>query len=285
MRKLLKLQVCLFVIAVACQPSETRQSQSLDSLSVVEQNYDVLKVPRSFAIGNGLEGGTIELLGRKTLFTDFLPSLYVPDTIADEKSGSPDFIITSVQTLQDNFFTESGNCEQRSLVICTRGDFVEGEAYDLFFIALGRDNRIVVAGKQTFEGSRGQASTELKVSPIDLPVNEKCSLLLVSSQTESGQNDLYRERWAEIFIASGKGFRPLFKLQLEETFIQDYEAARDGDDLQDTSSKIQDLEVLPSSTNNLHDIRVSYELRENGVITREGNETYRFDGQYYSLAE
>ena len=102
---------------------------------------------------------------------------------------------------------------------------------------------------------------------------------------ESGQNDLYRERWAEIFIASGKGFRPLFKLQLEETFIQDYEAARDGDDLQDTSSKIQDLEVLPSSTNNLHDIRVSYELRENGVITREGNETYRFDGQYYSLAE
>src|SRR5690606_12220458 len=256
-----------------------------DSIAMHDRNFDILNVPRSFVISDELDGGTVEVAGRQMLLRDFLPSLYIPDTLYDTKSGTPDFIVTSVQILQGTFFSDSGKCQQRSLVLCTRGDFVEGEAYDLFFVALGKANHVAVAGKQTFEGSHGKASTELAVSLIDLPADDKCSLLLVTSQSENGQDDLYRERWAEIFIASGRGFRPLLKLQLEETFIQDYEADRDGDDVQDTSSKTQKLEVLPSTSNDLHDIRVTYEVRENGVVVREGNEIYRFDGQYYGKAE
>lgn len=285
MKKLSKLTVCLVLIGIACQPVEKRDSLTTDSLAMHDRNFDILNVPRSFVISDELDGGTVEVAGRQMLLRDFLPSLYIPDTLYDTKSGTPDFIVTSVQILQGTFFSDSGKCQQRSLVLCTRGDFVEGEAYDLFFVALGKANHVAVAGKQTFEGSHGKASTELAVSLIDLPADDKCSLLLVTSQSENGQDDLYRERWAEIFIASGRGFRPLLKLQLEETFIQDYEADRDGDDVQDTSSKTQKLEVLPSTSNDLHDIRVTYEVRENGVVVREGNEIYRFDGQYYGKAE
>lgn len=285
MRKLSELAFCLLIFATACQPVEKKDSSVVDSLSMEDRNYDILNVPRSFVIGDELDGGTVEVAGREMLLRAFLPSLYIPDTLYEASGGTPDFIVTSVQILQGSFFAESGACEQRSLVLCSRGDFVDGEAYDLFFVALGKDNGVAVAGKQTFDGSRGEASTDLKVSLIELPADDKCSLLLVTSQTENGQDDLYRERWAEIFIASGRGFRPLIRLQLEETFIQEYEADRDGDDVQDTSSKVQQLEVLPSITNNLHDIRVTYELRENGVVVREGSETYRFDGQYYNRAE
>ncbi len=285
MKKLLKLAVCLVAVVTACQPVENKDSSAVDSLDIHDRNFDILNVPRSFAIGEELDGGTVEVAGRQILLRDFLPSLYIPDTLYHAQTGTPDFIITSVQILQGTFFSDSGKCQQRSLVLCTRGDYVDGEAYDLFFVALGKSNQVAVAGKQTFEGSHGKASTELSVSLIDLPADDKCSLLLVTSQSENGQEDLYRERWAEIFIASGRGFRPLLKLQLEETFIQDYEADRDGDDVQDTSSKVQKLEVLPSTSNELHDIKVTFELSENGVVVRKGSEIYRFDGQYYGKAE
>src|SRR5690606_34193745 len=107
-KKLSKLTVCLVLIGIACQPVEKRDSLTTDSLAMHDRNFDILNVPRSFVISDELDGGTVEVAGRQMLLRDFLPSLYIPDTLYDTKSGTPDFIVTSVQILQGTFFSEIG---------------------------------------------------------------------------------------------------------------------------------------------------------------------------------
>lgn len=275
--------ILLVLILISCTRSIPEQTGNADSIQLEDQNFDMLKDPKPYTIKQELRDQTLTVMGQEKKLSDLLKKLYVPDTFTaadvEDQVNPPQYIITGVQMLQGKFFSSERVCEDRSLFLCTRGDYVEEEYYDMFFLALDTNGEVVVSDKLLFEGSQGQSSTDLMVSKIQLSVNKDCALLMVRSESEGGDVNLSREEWIEIFIAGGKGFRSLFRLQLEETYIQDFEASQD--EQQDSSSKIQQYEILDSSSNGLFDIKVIYTHHENGKLIVQGEKVYTFDGQYY----
>lgn len=259
---------------------EGRDTQ--DSLSVADQNYDVLKDPQVFTITEDLGTESVNIFGKTTSLQNLLTVFYTPDTITDPdtEGPAPDYIITGAELIQGTFLSDSGRCEPRTLLLCTRGDFVDEEYYDLFFLARGSDGNVIVSGREIFEGSHGANATALKVDELPLPVSKDCSVLMVTSNDENGDPDFHKESWVEIFMATGKGFRSLFRLQLEETSIDEYVASED--ESQRAVSKIQKYEILETSSKGLHDIRVTYTVTENGRTIKNGADVYRFDGHYYA---
>ncbi len=256
-----------------------------DSLILTDQNFDVLKDPQTFTIKEELGEKMVTVLGKNRSVRTMLTSFYSPDSFTQANvsaDSSPDYIITGVQLIQGTFLSDSGACEQRTMLLCTRGDFVEEEYYDLFFIARDQKGEAIVSGKEIFEGSHGASSIQLEVNELSLPVRKDCSLLMVTSKDENADADFHKESWMEIFIATGKGFRSLFRLQLEETAIADYVASEE--ETQHSVSKIQRYEMLDTSSNGLHDIRVKYTVTEDGRVVKQGENVYRFDGRYYVLS-
>jgi hypothetical protein len=274
----------LLIALCSCQGSNTESRTGSDTSQLEDINYDILKDPQLFTIQTDLQQESLSILNTKRSMHELLEKLYFPDTFTasnvENTATPPRYIITAVQTLQGNFFTDGTDCEDRSLIMCTRGDYVEQEYYDLFFLATDKKGELKVSDKLFFEGSQGQSATSVKVDFINLPVQKDCSLLMVTSQTEGGDINLHREEWVEIFIANKKGFRSLFKIQLELTDIQDFEVTQD--EYQNSSSKIQEYEVLKTAHNGLHDVKVIYIQNENGKEVLSGEEIYHFDGTYYT---
>lgn len=247
-----------------------------------DQNFDILKDPQTFTIKEELSEKAVAVFGKNRSVGTMLTSFYSPDTFKPSKAateGSMDYIITGAQLIQGTFLSDSGTCEHRTMLLCTRGDFVEEEYYDLFFLARDANGEITISGKEVFDGSHGENSTQVEVSELALPVRKDCSVLMVTSRDENADANFHKESWMEIFMATGKGFRSLFRLQLEETSIEDYVAAQD--ETQHSVSKIQRYEMLNTSSNGLRDIRVDYTVTEDGRVVRQGDQVYRFDGYYY----
>ena len=257
--------------------------ETQDSLSLADQNYDVLKDPQLFTVREELGAESVTIFGKTTSLKSLLSGFYTPDTFtnSDTENSAADYIITGAELIQGTFLSDSGTCEQRTLLLCTRGDFVDEEYYDLFFLARDSEGNVMVSGREIFEGSHGANATELEVDELNLPVSKDCSVLMVTSNDENGDPDFHKESWVEIFMATGKGFRSLFRLQLEETSIDEYVASED--ESQRAVSKIQKYEILDSSSNGLHDIRVTYTVTENGSTVKRGADVYQFDGRYYAM--
>jgi hypothetical protein len=260
----------------SCDFRETGSSN--DSVSFDDQNFNVLKEPQSFAFKDGLGKKAVTVFGETLELEKLVVPFYIPDSLISGDNSRPDYIVTGAQLIHGAFFSERGSCEERTLLLCTRGD-VNEEYYDLFFLARDASGKIVVSGKEVFDGSHGVNATGLEVDELPLVVERDCSVLMITSDGEVSSPDFHKESWVEIFMATGKGFRSLFRLQLEEVSIDDYVASEE--ETQRSTSKTQKFDILKTSTNGLYDLKVTYSVVQDGRMIREGSEVYRFDGTYY----
>lgn len=281
-RKFTYLLLVQLILAACSAPREN--TEGIDSLSSSSiDNYPQETESQMFTIKEELRNEPVTIHGQKKTLSQFLVNFYSSDTyttsLQNEATDGPQYIITKVEFIKGRFFIKDGQCEERSLVLCSRGDFVEGEFYDLFFLATDAKGNVVVADKLFFEGSQGQSSTDLTVSRISLSPDKKCDVLQVSSRTEGGDVNLHRDEWVAFYIADGRSFHSVLKLQLEDTDIQDAESG--NADNQTSQAELREFELLETVSNGLYDIRVKYIQRENGSIVLESEEIFRFDGEYY----
>jgi hypothetical protein len=255
---------------------------------VAETSYDSLAnapTPRgiaTFTIKDDVKIKSLTVRGQKKNMQDLLVKFYSPDRFVaspgDDAAQRPDYIITDAQVMSGKFFNSDGGCEERSLILCNRGDFVDGEQYDLLILATDSRNETALADKIFFEGSQGENLTDVAIGKIALTRQENCAVLTVTSVTEGGEINLYREEWVEFYISDGISFRSILKLQLEETDIQEYRSAVDE---QVSTSSTSRYELLKSARNGLFDLKVHYRRRENGKLVEESDDLYTFDGRFY----
>jgi hypothetical protein len=281
-RKLICVVVVMFFEAACSGPRES--TENIDSLSVQSSdNYSEDDQVQNFTIKEELRNEPVTIHGQKKTLSQFLVNFYSPDiyttSLQNDAPDGPQYIVTKVEFLKGHFFINQQKCEDRSLVLCSRGDFVEGEFYDLFFLATDAKGNVVAADKLFFDGSQGQSSTDLTVSKISLSPEKKCDVLQVSSRTEGGDINLHRDEWVAFYIADGRSFHSVLKLQLEDTDIQDAESRNvEG---QTSQAELREFELLETVSQGLYDIKVKYIQRENGSIVLESEEIFRFDGEFY----
>lgn len=273
--------LCIFYISCSVQKDNTETYDSL--ASETQSNFSEDNEVKNFTIKEELRNQPVTIHGQKKTLSQFLVNFYSPDvytTSTDNDSPEgPRYIITNVEFMKGKFFINEQKCEDRSLVLCSRGDFIQEEFYDLFLMATDASGNVVVADKLFFDGSQGQSSTDLIVSKVNLSPDKKCEVLQVASTTEGGDINLHRDEWVEFYIADGRSFHSVLKLQLEDTHIQDAEAA--GTENQSSSSEVREFELLETVSKGLYDIKVNFTQRENGNIVVESEEVYKFDGEFY----
>jgi hypothetical protein len=281
-RKPFCCMLVLFFVAACSGPRDS--ADNIDSLAVhSSDNYLEDNEVQNFTIKEELRNEPVTIHGQKKTLSQFLVNFYSPDiyttSLQNDVPDGPQYIITKVEFLKGRFFINQQKCEDRSLVLCSRGDFVAGEFYDLFFLATDAKGNVVAADKLFFEGSQGQSSTDLTVSKISLSPEKKCDVLQVSSRTEGGDTNLHRDEWVAFYIADGRSFHSVLKLQLEDTDIQDAESR--NIESQTSQAELREFELLETVSNGLYDIKVKYIQRENGSIVLESEEIFRFDGEFY----
>jgi hypothetical protein len=276
---------CVFVVLFYFSCSVPKESGGeYDSLaSQTESNFNEDNEVKNFTIMEELRNQPVTIHGQKKTLSQFLVNFYSPDiyttSTQNDSPEGPKYIITHVEFLQGKFFINEGKCEDRSLVLCSRGDFVQEEFYDLFLMATDANKNVVVADKLFFDGSQGQSSTDLNVSKVNLSPNKKCEVLQVASTTEGGDINLHRDEWVEFYIADGRSFHSVLKLQLEDTNIQGAESS--ATENQRSSSELRQFQLLDTVSKGLYDIKVNFTQREGGNIVVESEEIYRFDGEFY----
>jgi hypothetical protein len=271
--------LCLFVSSCVSSSQETTG----DTDTTGTGDYEDFSEIAPFTIKDDIRENPVLINGKKKSLKDYLIKFYSPDPYTmkapSDSVDSPRYIITEARTIEGNFFVAEGKCENRSLLLASRGDFIDQEFYDLFFLNEEEDGEMAVSGKTTFDGSQGQSSTIVQVSKEALASDKKCSILKISSATEGGDINLHKAEWVEYYIADNQNFHSVLKLQIEETNIQDYEATQDEN--QNSSSELREVEMLESSSHGLFDLKVHYSSKQNGSTVSDVEEIYTFNGNEY----
>jgi hypothetical protein len=277
----MKKYLFLLVVCVSCVSSSQETASSADSATA--DVYEDFSEVGPFTIKDDIRETKVTIGGKSRSLKEFLSRFYNPDTytphMPEDSLEMPQYIITEANVIEGGFFSEGGSCQNRSLLLAGRGNFVDQEFYDLFFLTVGTDGEMVVSGKETFDGSQGQSSTIVNVTKEDLAVDRKCKVLKVSSASEGGDINLHKDEWEAYYVADQKGFHAVLKLQIEKTDIQDYEATQDEN--QNSSSETREVDFLESSSNGLYDIRAKYVSRQNGATIANEEEVYTFNGKEY----
>jgi hypothetical protein len=277
----MKRLLLLAALFSACV-SSTKETASDDD-SVATGSYEDFSEVAPFTLKEDLVDREVSLNGKSKKLRDLLTAFYAPDPYTsktpDDTIGTPSYIITDAQVVEGQFFQAGGKCGRRSIMFTTRGNFIDQEFYDILFLQEAANGEMAVVGKETLDGSQGQSSTTVWVKPAQLPVNDRCAILEVTSATEGGDINLKKNESVEYYIADEKMFHSILKLQLEDTSIQDYEATQDEN--QNSSSETRDVTFLGSSSNGLRDIRAHYISKQDGDTVADIVETYVFDGNMY----
>jgi hypothetical protein len=275
---------CLFITILflsSCLSSNQETNSSADSSTA--DAYEDFSEVSPFTIKDDIRNNAVTINGTNHSVQETLIRYYSPDTFttktAEDSVDAPRYIITELQVIENIFFAGAATCEKRSILITSRGDFIDQEYYDLLFLMPEADGQMVLVDKQTFEGSQGQSSTIVSVSTEDLAADKKCKVLRVNSSSEGGDVNLHKDEWLEYYIADQKSFHGILKLQIEDTDIQDFEASQDEN--QNSSSEIRELQMLETSSNGLFDIKVHYTSKQNGNTILDSEEFYVFDGLEY----
>jgi hypothetical protein len=270
----------LSLLLVACA-SRDQEKNAADSLSA--DAYEDFSEVSPFTIKEELLSDTLAFKGKEMIASALLETVYAPDTYsshgAEDSIDAPKYIITEASVLENDFFSAGGTCTPKTIIVTGRGDFIDQEFYDLLIVEEDSNGRIVLVDKLTFDGSQGQSSTMLSVTTEDLSTTNDCMLLRVTSSSEGGDINLRKHEWVEYYIADEESFRPILKVQTEDTNIQDYEATQS--DNQNSSSEVKEIEVLETSSKGLYDIKVTFVRKENGETILEGEEMYVFNGNEY----
>jgi hypothetical protein len=271
--------LCFFFSSCVSSSKETIGDADTTGTSGYEDFSEIAP----FTIKDDIRENPVLINGKKKPLKDYLIKFYSPDHYTvkapSDSVDSPRYIITEAQIIEGNFFAGEGKCESRSLLFASRGDFIDQEFYDLFFLKKEAGGEMAVSGKTTFDGSQGQSSTIVQVSKEALSSDKKCSILKISSATEGGDINLHKGEWVEYYIADNQNFHSVLKLQIEETNIQDYEATQDEN--QNSSSELREVEILGSSAHGLFDLNVHYTSRQNGSTVSDVEELYTFNGHEY----
>jgi hypothetical protein len=270
----------LSLVLVACAPRDQEKTVA-DSLAA--DAYEDFSEVSPFTIKDEVLSDTLVFNGKEVIAGALLETVYAPDTYtshsAEDSIDAPKYIITEASVLEGDFFSAGGTCTTKTILVTGRGDFIDQEFYDLLFVEEDAGGRLILVDKLTFDGSQGQSSTMLAATAEDLSSTNDCMLLKVTSSSEGGDINLRKNEWVEYYIADEKSFRPILKVQTEDTSIQDYEAAES--DNQSSSSELKEVEVLETSSKGLYDIRVAFVRKENGETILEGEEMYVFNGNEY----
>ena len=271
----------LFLVLAACTPRDQEKSVA-DSIAAADAYEDFSEVS-PFTIKEELLSDTLVVKGKELTAGALLETVYAPDTYTSngvaDSIDIPEYIITEASVLEGDFFSEGGTCTSKTILVAGRGDFIDQEFYDLLFLEEAANGRMKLVDKLTFDGSQGQSSTMVSATTEDLSSTNDCMLLKVTSSSEGGDINLRKNEWVEYYIADEKSFRPILKVQTEDTSIQDYEATQS--DNQNSSSELKGVEVLETSSKGLYDIKVTYVRKENGETILEGEEMYVFNGNEY----
>lgn len=276
--------VCfLFLFLFACGPNTQESASRFDSLAV--PGYEDFSEVGPFTVKNDIRNQRVELKNKRKPLLDYLILFYHPDTYTphsvDDSVNMPQYIITEAKAIENTFFTGEGKpCQTRSILMTSRGDFVDKEYYDLLFIGEDVNGDLKLVDKVTFDGSEGQSSTLVSVSPEELSPRTQCRVLAVTSVTEGGDINLRKRKWIEYYMADSKSFHPILRLDTEITDIQDYEATQDVN--QNSSSEFREIKLLNTSTHGLFDIEVHYTKIQNGSIASESSEVFVFNGSEYA---
>jgi hypothetical protein len=268
----------LVLLLSACGPSVRETSTTADSLKTVP--YEDFSEVVPFTVKDEIRFQSIELNGQRKNVVDYLMRFYHPDPYVSHTGDStniPGYIITEVRVIEDNFFGDAGtSCRKRSILMTSRGDFIEKEYYDLLVVDENADGELAVVDKITFDGSEGQSSTIVTAEAVGLSTDPKCRVLKVLSSSEGGDINLRKREWVELYVSDAKSFHPVMRIELEKTDIQDYELSAEN---QNSSSEIREMRILQTSTNGLLDIEVSYANSQNGTIVEQSRDVFAFNGQ------
>jgi hypothetical protein len=274
---LIFLSACMTATRETVSDTDTT-TVSLDSLRYLEA---VESVP--FTIKEEVRLATLPVFGKNQKLSVLLPKLYGPDEYTskapDDAVGSPKYIVTEAVSEEGTYVGLGNKCYRKSMVLATRGDYIDHEFYDLFVLNRGKDGRVTLGEKLVFDGSEGQSSTIVTVSKEALSSEGQCDVLKVSSATEGGDLNLHRHDWIEFYIANEKSLHRILRLEMEQTDIQDFEASQTEN--QNSSSEVREYTVQETSHHGLFDIRVHHKKIENGNLIFESDELYEFNGQLY----
>lgn len=273
----------LLLILSSCFSPARESSTHTDSVGA--GGYEDFSEVGPFTVKEEIRNQSIVLANKRKPLLDFLVLFYQPDTYTPRSTADsadvPQYIITDATVIENTFFADANHCEKRSILMTSRGDFVEKEYYDLLIVDEDTNGKLTLADKITFDGSEGQSSTLVAVTAEQLSPRPECKVLTVTSTTEGGDVNLRKREWVEYYVADGKSFRPVLKVETERTDIQDYEATQS--DNQNSSSELREITVLETSSAGLFDIQVRYTNIQNGTTASEDIERYSFNGQEYQI--
>ena len=272
----------LILILSACVPNTQESATHIDS--VASPGYEDFSEVGPFTVKDDIRNQSIVLNNKRKPLLDYLVLFYHPDTYTPRVPGDsvnlPQYIITEATVIENTFFAgENKACEKRSILMTSRGDFVEKEYYDLLFIGEDANGNLRLVDKMTFDGSEGQSSTLVSVSAEPLSPRAQCRVLSVTSTSEGGDINLRKRKWVEYFIAEGKSIRSILRVETEKTDIQDYEATQDLN--QNSLSELREIRILETSSHGLFDVDVQYTNIQNGTKASEANEVFAFNGAEY----
>lgn len=269
----------------SCISSSTETQSGGDT--TVATGYEDFSEVSPFTIKEELRSQTMVIQGKRKTIQDYLEVFYAPDTftthLPEDSTDAPHYIITDARVIEGNFFVSERNCEPRTLLMTSRGDFVEQEFYDLLVVGKDSGGNMILVDKITVDGSQGQTSTTVTAELYDLSVDNTCRVLEVSSSSEGGDVNLHKDDWIEFFVADKQSLRSVLRLQTERTDIQDYQPDRDEN--QNAFSEIREVEMLETSSRGLYDLGAHYVSRQNGAVVEERDEIYRYNGEEYVLTE
>lgn len=260
--------------------------QPIDTVSVAE---DTVMLPDEgiesslYTIEDQVRQMTFPLDGKVYDAQELLAVVYWPDQLGEITVGNDEtpssYTVTEASAISGNFFTSAKACTARTLLLTKRIE-IDAEYYDLIFLEQEADGSPKVGDKVSFDGSQGQSDTQLDVVTEGIGTDKTCYALKITSSTEGGDINLHRDAWVEYYIADGQSFHSVLKIVLEETDVQDYEVSQDEN--KDSTSEIRAYEFLKTTSNGLYDVRIRSTLKQNGVITSETEEIYRFNGEVYT---
>lgn len=271
----------LLLVLSACVSTTQESATSTDSVATTR--YEDFSEVGPFTVKDEIRNQPIVLNKKRKPLLEFLVMFYHPDTYtprtADDSVNVPQYIITDASVIEGSFFAGENKCENRSILMTSRGDFVEKEYYDLLVIDEDANGNLSLADKITFDGSEGQSSTLVTVTAEQLSSRPECKVLKVTSTTEGGDINLRKREWVEFYIADKKSFRSVLKIETEKTDIQDYEVTQNEN--QNSSSELREITTLERSSHGLFDIEVRYTNSQNGNTVAETKAVFTFNGVEY----
>lgn len=291
-------QIFIILSLFACT-ANTKQPQETDTLEVlpadsaitdeVLENEPISSVPEfydsTYQINSSLAMQELTILDEDDIVTySLLNTLYEPYYYRvgnAESESDPAFVITSVNAFNLTLMNKAGACEDMCTILTYRDNPTTGEGYfDIHFLAK-KDNEITPVHKLTFDGDYAQSSSKTEIVST-YKLSNACQVLAIRHSSEGGDIDLSRNSLLTFYVLDQYIPVEILSVKLEDTTVSNF--FETNDETKDAVSEISTIDILPTTSNQLYDIKVMYTQKTDGKITDQQEIIYKYNGSKYTTA-